>query len=136
MGKTFERRYIRTCVGCFTCREDDRDVDYVIRIKSPYSYGTPEEAATEDVIYTFCIVDGHVVLVVGGDSNLLRDYHSDIIEWKDWQQYHMARVNPDTGEEEPCSTNWDDLFGVRLVNSDFTTVVIPCGYNVFSYENI
>lgn len=137
MLKVFENPIIRTFVGVFTCREYDHDVSYVIQIKSPYGHSTPEDAANEDVSYSFRKIGGHIVIVAaGGDADNLRYGKSEVIRWKDWTQYHMAKMNDETGDEEPCSTDWDDLFGVDNVSDDFEVPIVYDSYNVFSYENI
>lgn len=133
-----DKCYICACIGEFAQTNYDGDEElYIIVVKSPFQYDTPELAKNDVSTVKFQKCNGHIVLVIDSDDDChLRDGKTNVIEWNNWMQYYMAHVNKVTGEEEPCADNWDDLFGVDSVPDDFEQIVNINSVSVFSYEDI
>lgn len=129
--------YTCACIGEFVQAGCNGDIVYALTVTSPFKYDTPELAKNDVGVIKFQKVNGHIVLVVHSDNGCqLRDGKTNVITWDNWMQYRMACVDAHTGEERPCSDNWDELFGVDNVNDDFEQIVDITGVNVFSYENM
>ena len=103
---------------------------YLVRIVTPFMYGTKEEAQKDPMTYEFAVANG-ISRIIGFPGDLREDFEEgsipetcpmiDMIRPKDWNRYRLLRLKCKPGKDgdwineipgenvKPCGKKWNRL---------------------------